>query len=230
MIKTVEQGHSLNDNELLGNMGTIFIAAVETVGIVCSYMLYYLAKDHRLQEEVRKEVKAFAVHTSEQGRAQLTHYDDLKSLIQLRCVMLEVLRMHGPSPMLALYAAEDIEIANQRVPRGTHITVDVRHITTASKESEAHLGPNLDKFVPTRWLDDNNEIKNVPFYSLIPFGYGGRVCIGKELAESESMTLIATLLLQFQLELSGEMQDVAQQSAWRQKPIRDICVRMTPLV
>ena len=53
------------------------------------------------------------------------------------------------------------------------------------------------KFAPERWLRDGNSRRGEA--QLLPFGYGGRVCLGRPLATLQLKMLVATLCLGYKI-------------------------------
>lgn len=61
------------------------------------------------------------------------------------------------------------------------------------------------KFIPERWLKDNNDpqcphAKDAHPFSYLPFGFGPRSCIGKRFSELEIEVLTARLIREFKIE------------------------------
>jgi len=65
--------------------------------------------------------------------------------------------------------------------------------------------PQSKKFIPERWLKDNND-PMIPHasdshrFSYLPFGFGVRTCIGRRFAELEVQVFVARLLREFRIE------------------------------
>jgi cytochrome P450 family 12 len=61
------------------------------------------------------------------------------------------------------------------------------------------------KFIPERWLKDNNDpqcphAKDAHPFTYLPFGFGSRMCIGRRFAELEIEVLTVRMLREFKLE------------------------------
>ncbi|KAI1165314.1 putative cytochrome P450 [Nemania serpens] len=71
----------------------------------------------------------------------------------------------------------------------------------AIAREEAVFGPDVDSFVPARWLEtegtQKNELKDIP---VVGFGYGRRVCPGRHFARNIIWISIARLLWAFDIE------------------------------
>jgi cytochrome P450 len=66
-----------------------------------------------------------------------------------------------------------------------------------------------DKFIPERWLKNNNDpqcpkAKDAHPFSYLPFGFGSRMCIGRRFAELEIEVLISRLVREFKIEWHHE--------------------------
>ena len=50
--------------------------------------------------------------------------------------------------------------------------------------------PNAKAYIPERWIKGDLQESHHHPYTLLPFGYGTRMCIGRRLAELEMWQLI----------------------------------------
>ncbi|XP_065560810.1 probable cytochrome P450 12a5, mitochondrial [Artemia franciscana] len=64
-----------------------------------------------------------------------------------------------------------------------------------------------NNFIPERWIKDSSlAVKSHP-YTLLPFGFGPRMCIGRRLAEQEMWLLTTKVLQSFRIEWHHEDMD-----------------------
>ncbi|KAK1283564.1 Cytochrome P450 71A19 [Acorus calamus] len=93
-------------------------------------------------------------------------------------VMNEVLRLYPSAPNLLRQTREDIWVGDKTViPHGTNIWIDA----VGMHHDRALWGVDVDEFRPERFKDS-------PYggcthrMAYVPFGSGGRVCVGKNLS------------------------------------------------
>lgn len=72
--------------------------------------------------------------------------------------------------------------------------------------SQEIWGPDAEEFVPTRW--DPARLTASQKEAFIPFGYGPRACIGRNVAEMELQCAAAMVFknFEFRLEQDGSME------------------------
>lgn len=56
------------------------------------------------------------------------------------------------------------------------------------------------RFWPERWID-SEERKNIHPFALLPFGFGSRMCLGKNFSENEIYLATAKLIKTYRIEL-----------------------------
>ncbi|KAL6817673.1 benzoate 4-monooxygenase cytochrome P450 [Trichoderma camerunense] len=138
------------------------------------------------QQKIRKELNALAVQ--ENG---LISFADVNSQVpSLEACLREVYRLHPASSGRSerLVPKGGRTLSNIYLPEGTIVTYSV-----AALHRDENIFPNPNHFLPERWLDGDEEMLNRRLNQLIPFGYGGRVCLGKALATMEIKLLMAGL-------------------------------------
>jgi cytochrome P450 len=116
---------------------------------------------------------------------------------KLDATVLEVMRQTPPVGGFFRRSLQAIELADVAVPENSVIQV-------ALTPTAATDGTDLSAFRPQRHLDGSFE------QTLLPFGGGERVCLGKALAELEIRLMAVGLLQKVQLQLVPD-QDLALQ-------------------
>lgn len=114
-------------------------------------------------------------------------------------VMNEVIRLYSPAPNIQRQALEDIKVdENMVIPKGTNIWIDV-------------VGMNHD---PSLWGNDVNDFRPERFQNdvvyggcnhkmgFLPFGFGGRMCVGRNLTMLEYRIVLTLILTRFSFTLS----------------------------
>lgn len=122
----------------------------------------------------------------------LTNKTSLERVIQ------EVLRIHSTSSMgLPRMVPEGpgVEILGHHFPAGTVLSVPAYTI----HHSKEIWGPDADEYNPDRWLEERltERQKN----AFIPFSYGPRSCVGRNVAEMELALTVATVFRRYEFEL-----------------------------
>lgn len=164
-------------------------------------------------------------------RALLTHPDAMKWLLpeilespwpaamtpqsdRLDATVLEVMRQTPPVGGFFRRSLRSIELADVGVPANSVIQV----VLSPSMQG-GHS--DLAEFRPQRHLDGSFD------QTLLPFGGGERVCLGKALAELEIRLMVVGLLQKVKLQLEPD-QDLSLQLVPSPSPRSGLRVRATP--
>ncbi len=132
---------------------------------------------------------------------------------RLDATILEVMRMTPPVGGFFRRNTQSIELANVAIPKGKVIQV----VLSASSSPDQ---TDLETFRPQRHLDGSFQ------QTLLPFGGGERVCLGKALAELEIRLMAVGLLQRVQLHLEPG-QDLNLQLIPSPMPREGLLVRAT---
>ncbi|RVX01816.1 Cytochrome P450 714A2 [Vitis vinifera] len=113
-------------------------------------------------------------------------------------VMNEVLRLYSPAPNVQRQVREDIRVGDVTVLNGTNMWIDV----VAMHHDPTLWGDDVYEFKPERFKDD-------PLYGgckhkmgFLPFGFGGRMCVGRNLTTMEYKVVLTLILTRFSFSLS----------------------------
>jgi len=120
----------------------------------------------------------------------------------LDAVIKETMRIHSTSSLglpRVVPVGPGITIHNHHFPQGTVLSVPSYTI----HHSREIWGPDADEFRPERW-EKVTERQKAAF---IPFSYGPRACVGRNVAEMELALIVSTVFRRYEFELyQGEMQ------------------------
>jgi cytochrome P450 len=175
------------EDELFDHMVTLLCAGHDTTAFFSSYMCFALAQHHDVQEKAYAEIQEVMG-----DRTEVTP-DDIKTMVYLRKVMLETLRVYAIIPCLVRYSDEEFELKelNVTIPKGTNIMIPMSVVNR-----DPIAWPDPTKFDPERFEGTEKSVAKKGFF---PFGYGSRVCIGNTLAQMESSVFMVHLLRKYKL-------------------------------
>ena len=112
-------------------------------------------------------------------------------------VFSEVLRLYSPAPNAQRQAREDVRVGDIVIPKGTNMWVDV----VGMHHDESLWGDDVNEFRPERFKESlYGGCKHRLGY--LPFGFGGRVCIGRNLTRTEYKIVLSHILCKFSVSLS----------------------------
>ncbi|XP_078083984.1 cytochrome P450 [Mustelus asterias] len=174
--------------DIYGSLSELLLAAVDTTSNTTSWILYNLAKDPSIQQELYEEV------TSVCPGDQIPVAKDFGSMPLLKAVAKETLRMYPVVTGNARVMVEkDVLVGGYHFPKGT--LFHLCHYAVSQDDSEF---AQPKRFLPHRWLRGEGLRQHHPFAS-IPFGFGTRTCLGKRVAELEMYSVVSRLIKHFEV-------------------------------
>ncbi|PAN09047.1 hypothetical protein PAHAL_1G454700 [Panicum hallii] len=211
----------LTTREVVDECKTFFFGGHETTALALSWTLLMLAAHPEWQEALREEVLAAGA-----GGEGPLDAASLGRLTKMGWVMSEVLRLYPPSPNVQRQALEDISSSSGVVvPRGTNMWVDV----VAMHRDPALWGEDAHEFRPERFARDPVQGGCRQRMGFLPFGFGGRICVGRNLTAMEYRVVLAMLLRRFRLEVAPEYRH-APRVMLSLRPAAGIQLRLTPII
>ncbi|XP_071395966.1 cholesterol 24-hydroxylase-like [Centroberyx affinis] len=206
IIKTAGKEESMDkeDEELmLDNFVTFFIAGQETTANQLAFCIMELGRNPEILEKVKKEVDDVI------GMKQEISYDDLGKLIYLSQVLKETLRIYPTAPGTSRDVPEDMVIDGIPIPGGATYIFS----SYATGRMEKFFKDPLT-FDPDRFHPDAPK----PYYCYYPFALGPRSCLGQNFAQMEAKVVMAKLLQRFDFSLiPGQTFDIVDTGTLRPK-------------
>ncbi|XP_078131581.1 cholesterol 24-hydroxylase-like [Sander vitreus] len=206
IIKTAgkEESMTKEDEELmLDNFVTFFIAGQETTANQLAFCIMELGRHPDILEKVKKEVDDVI------GMKQEISYDDLGKLVYLSQVLKETLRMYSTAPGTSREILEDIVIDGIHIPGGVSCFFNSHATGRMEKFFKDPLTFDPDRFHPDA---------PKPYYCYFPFALGPRSCLGQNFAQMEAKVVMAKLLQRFDFRLvPGQTFDIMDTGTLRPK-------------
>lgn len=113
-------------------------------------------------------------------------------------VMNEVLRLYSPAPNVQRQARGDICVHDAVIPSGTNMWIDV----VGMHHDPDLWGDDVFEFRPERFRDDHLYGGCRHKMGFLPFGFGGRMCIGRNLMMMEYKIVLSMILSRFSFSVS----------------------------
>ncbi|XP_072994983.1 cytokinin hydroxylase [Typha latifolia] len=184
----------LTTRELVDECKTFFFGGHETTGLALSWTLLMLALHPEWQTALREEIIEI---TKDEGALNTTTM--LSKLTKMGWVLNEMLRLYSPAPNAQRQAREAIKIGEDIViPKGTNIWVDV----VGMHHDPELWGEDANEFKPERWFKEGLYGGCKHRMGFLPFGFGGRMCVGKNLTLIEYKVVLSLILRRFALSVS----------------------------
>jgi cytochrome P450 len=175
---------------------TLIGAGTETTGISLESITFHVLSRPDVLRKLKAEL-AQAAKESKGSKDPLTTYSTVQRLSYLGAIINEGLRLaNSLSGRLARVNPRATTTYRSYVlPPGTVISMSIRdnHLSES-------VFPDALSFQPERWLAAGEELKRMDKY-FVPFGRGGRSCIGKELALMNLYLTLASFFHEFDAEL-----------------------------
>ena len=204
-----EDGTGLSDKEIQEQVDTFLFEGHDTTASALQWTLWYLAKHPDLQEKCRQEAQGCLDENKELS------YENLGKLLYLTQFIKESMRLNPPVPYTQRSTTQPMVLDGYNLPKGSLLTVAKIGLHRHPEIWEEPL-----RFDPDRFSTENSA-KRHP-YAFVPFSAGPRNCIGQTLAMDEMKTVIALILLRFQISVNPSVARPKIHSLLVSRPSEDI--------
>jgi cytochrome P450 len=175
-----EDGQPLTMDYIKAEILLVLLAGADTTGTVFQAMIHYLLTHQHVYERMMEEVDT-AVRKGLISADTPQYTEVLEHLPFFVACVRETLRMCPPAPnIFPRYVSEPgLDLYGKIAPPGTEVSGNpwIMH------RDEKVFGKNAEEFDPDRWMDPERA-KLMNKY-LFTFGYGARVCLGRDIAMME---------------------------------------------
>ncbi|XP_028026744.1 cytochrome P450 6B4-like isoform X3 [Bombyx mandarina] len=199
-IKTGDEGADskleleVNDDLLVAQCVSFFIAGFETSSNSLTFTLYELAKNPDVQKRAQKEVDEYIKKHNNK-----LDYDCVKELPFVEACIDEALRLY---PLFGVISRQ----TGERYTFPTGLTLDKGdrvHIPVYHLHHDPEYFPEPELFKPERFYGE--EKKNIRPFTYLPFGAGPRVCIGERFAKMQMLAGLVPILKRYTVRLAEGM-------------------------
>ncbi|MCP9889633.1 cytochrome P450 [Cyanobium sp. Aljojuca 7D2] len=207
-----EAGLPLTDDDLVEQLLLLLFAGYETTASSLSCLMAAVLQHPEVLPWLQAELDGLSWPLAEQ-----------EATPRLSAVVQEVMRLNPPVGGFFRRTTRDLVLDGVLVPAGRVVQVALaasnRFRSAADGGSDGGAGSDdLEQFRPERHLNGENGL------TLLPYGGGERVCLGKALAELEIRLIAVGLLRQLTLQLEPD-QDLSLQLIPSPSPRDGLLVR-----
>lgn len=231
LIEQYEQ-EELSMDEVLGIGVQAIAAAVDTTSQTTEYLLYNLARNQDVQDQLLSTIPM------NNGPFDISR-EDYESQKYLFATLKESMRLTPTIGVHARTLVKDADLGDYLVKEGTVVLINYMAMT-----QDPSIFPEPHLFLPERFLkeanpataaashktnggcpfkaqaiEDGKAVMNDP-YAAIPFGHGGRKCVGAGFAAMDVHLAIMALLRKFKVEYDGP--ELAQREDSLLRPVEPI--------
>jgi cytochrome P450 len=175
-----ESGQAMNDEQLVDNLLTFYLAGHETTAKALTWTLYLLARSPGWSALLEEEV----AQVTGGGEVQAAH---LERLALTQQVLKESMRLFPPVPLMTRQAVADATLGGRPVRAGTSVVMPIYAI-----HRHARRWDDPDAFDPGRFAPEREA--RIARYQYMPFGAGPRICIGQAFATIEATAMLASFV------------------------------------
>ena len=188
-----KNGRELTDDEVAGILLTILFAGQHTSAVLATWTGLELMNSPDYLDKVRSEMRNVYQHTP------FMDLDSLKKQTMLEYVVRENERLHPPLIMLIRKVLSSLNYRGYKIPVGT-----LAMVSPAVAHRVPHLFSDPNTFSPNRFEPPASEDKQHR-YTLIGFGGGKHICMGKSFAYMQLKAIWTVLLDRFDFHHQGQI-------------------------
>ncbi|RLM70076.1 indole-2-monooxygenase-like [Panicum miliaceum] len=199
MMLSVQQKYGITRDHIKAILMDMFEAGTATSSLVLEFAMVELMRNPHLMAKLQAEVR----NKTPKGH-EMVNEENLSSMVYLRAVVKETLRLHPPAPLLVPHQSmADCDIDGYTIPSGTRVIINAWAISRDPKSWEK----------PERFMDGGSSA-DINFkgkdFEFTPFGAGRRMCPGSNFGLATINIMLANLVYCFDWMLPGgvEKEDI----------------------
>ncbi|MFZ3013480.1 MAG: cytochrome P450 [Nitrospira sp.] len=186
---TDTEGRPLSDKEIRDELMTFLLAGHETTANALTWTWFLLSQYESVRERLTQELNDVLGD-------RLPNAADLPRLHYMKMIWDESLRLYPP----AWTVHTRLTHAQDRLPSGAVLPPRAWvFVSPWSLHRNPRWFPDPHRFDPERFSEEAQRTR--PPFSYIPFGAGGRRCLGESFAEMEGLLILATIASTVRLDL-----------------------------
>jgi cytochrome P450 len=202
----------------------------ETTSSALTWATHLLSTHPEIQTRLRTEIHENIPDPKALSDPSFDIATLLESFSYLNAVCNEVLRLFPTIPVSARVATRDTTVCGHFVSKGTQIQV----VPWAINRDPALWGPDSEKFVPERWIDESGRTTMNggadSNYSFLTFLHGPRSCIGERFARAEMRALLAAFVGGFKMQMANPEEKVRPGGTITSKPMDGMRLKLEPVI
>ncbi len=204
----------MSDEQLINEAITIIGAGYETTAYTLVFTWLAMMQNPAVMDRVYAEVDETI------GSRAMT-LEDLPAFDYTERVVKEALRLYPSAWGLSRSTLEPVEIAGVTLMRNSMVLV-----SPWTLGRDPRFFPDPLRFDPDRHLKEN--AASIPHYAYIPFGGGGRTCLGIRFALMEAVIIIALIAQRLRLEPEPGSASGPKSVAFTLRPNGPMRVKLSP--
>ncbi|KAK7461492.1 hypothetical protein VKT23_008666 [Stygiomarasmius scandens] len=206
-----ELGNLMGREEVTAEALGLLVAGSDTTSHSIAAIVYYLARDIRVQRKLQEELDA---HIADTGPV---YFDSVKHLPYFLACINEGLRLFSTVPIgLPRTVPEGgLTFMGHFFPEGTILSVPSYTI----HRDPAVWGEDPEVYRPERWLEADKDKLALMQKAFTPFSIGPRACIGRNIAMLEMQIAIATVMHEFDFVLEEGDQGLLFKEGFIRRPL-----------
>ncbi|KAK1634586.1 cytochrome P450 monooxygenase [Colletotrichum phormii] len=203
-----EDGTPISVEEVKTECFVLMVAASDTTAAFFCGFVRYVLQTPGVYDKLMAEIGDF----ERRGKlaSPVPTFEEIKAMPYLEACHRETQRYQPSTPMIIpRYVGEEgLQLYGRRVPPGTEIGANPYVV----HRDKTVFGEDADVFRPERWLESPERAQEMDKY-LLTWGYGPRICLGKNIALMETHKL----LIQFFRLFRPSIVNKDEKSIWRQE-------------
>jgi len=180
-----EEGKPLDIEYIKAEILLVLLAGADTTGTAFQALMRNILSRRDVYDKMMAEIaaaeKAGKIPSVKSG--ELPPYEDVMESCPyyVACVR-ETMRLSPSAPNIfpRLAPKGGLELFGKFVPEGCEVTCNPWIV----HRDKSVFGDDAEEFRPERWIEDPEKAKLMNKYSMT-FGYGARICLGREIANME---------------------------------------------
>ncbi|MGH8461649.1 MAG: cytochrome P450 [Stenotrophobium sp.] len=194
-----KDGSSISDETVSANVLTALLAGEDTTANSLAWLIHHCCERPDVYAAMQTEAEAFL------GDAEIPRADHFPHLLpHADAALNETLRLKPVAPFFFLESLRDTTLDGMQVPAGTRLMLLLRPAVGSAPSSlpTPHFDPQPD--------DPNRAEAGPGRAPTMPFGYGPRMCPGRNLALAEMRSVALMLARHFDLEAVPQEKPVTE--------------------